>query len=342
MVAKQSISRRQMLATSAAAGGLALSGGIPEISCAFAQGAPHIDQLAPELDKIISTTEPIKELANGLGGPLGPAEGPLWWKEGGYLLFSDINASKRMKYTPGQGVSVFQDKTNQANGLTRDLQGRLIACEHETRRVTRQELDGSITVIANSFQGRRLNRPNDVVVKSDGCIYFTDPWTSPEVQQQWDMSFAGVYRITPDLGTMTLLVDDFLLPNGIAFSPDESVLYVNDSRRRHIRAFDLAPNGTLARQSDRVFADLGGAESGVPDGMKVDSLGNVYCGGAGGIYILDPKGKKLGRIVHGQPATTNIAFGGDDWKTLFFTSRVSLGSVNIKVAGTPVPVARKA
>jgi gluconolactonase len=156
------------------------------------------------------------------------------------------------------------------------------------------------------------------------------------------MTMAGVYRITPDLGTMSLLVDDFLLPNGIAFSPDESVLYVNDSRRRHIRAFDLAPNGTLARQSDRVFADLGGAESGVPDGMKVDSLGNVYCGGAGGIYILDPKGKKLGRIVHGQPATTNIAFGGDDWKTLFFTSRVSLGSVNIKVAGTPVPVARKA
>jgi gluconolactonase len=339
MVSKQGISRRRVLATSAAAGGLALSGGIPGV---FAQGATRIDTMAPELDKIISTTEPIKELANGLGGPLGPVEGPLWWKEGGYLLFSDINASKRMKYTPGQGVSVFKEKTNQANGLTRDLQGRLLACEHETRRVTRQELDGSITVIANSFQGRRLNRPNDVVVKSDGSIYFTDPWTSQEVQQQWDMTFAGVYRITPDLGTMTLLVDDFIIPNGIAFSPDESVLYVNDSRRRHIRAFDLAPNGTLARQTDRVFADLGGAESGVPDGMKVDSLGNIYCGGAGGIYILDPKGKKLGRLVHGQPATTNIGFGGDDWKTLFFTSRVSLGSVNIKIAGTPVPVARKA
>jgi gluconolactonase len=119
------------------------------------------------------------------------------------------------------------------------------------------------------------------------------------------------------------------------------VLYINDSRRRHIRAFDLAPNGTLARQTDRVFADLGGAESGVPDGMKVDTLGNVYCGGAGGIYILDPKGKKLGRIVHGEPATTNIGFGGSDWKTLFFTTRTSLGSVNLKVAGIPVPVAKK-
>jgi gluconolactonase len=247
-----------------------------------------------------------------------------------------------MKYAPGQGVSVFKDKTNQANGLTRDLQGRLLACEHETRRVTRQEADGNITVIANSFQGRRLNRPNDVVVKSDGCIYFTDPWTSPEIQQQWDLTYSGVYRVTPDLGTVTLLVDDFLTPNGIAFTPDESVLLVNDSRRRHIRAFDVAPNGTLARQTDRVFADLGGPEPGVPDGMKVDTAGNVYCGGSGGLYILDPKGKKLGRIVHGQPATTNVGFGGDDWKTLFFTTRTSLGSVNIKIAGTPVPVGKKA
>jgi gluconolactonase len=181
-----------------------------------------------------------------------------------------------------------------------------------------------------------------VVVKSDGCIYFTDPWTSPEIQQQWDLTYSGVYRVTPDLGTVTLLVDDFLTPNGIAFTPDESVLLVNDSRRRHIRAFDVAPNGTLARQTDHVFADLGGAEPGVPDGMKVDTAGNVYCGGSGGLYILDPKGKKLGRIVHGQPATTNVGFGGDDWKTLFFTTRTSLGSVNVKIAGTPVPVGKKA
>ena len=119
--------------------------------------------------------EPIRELASGLGGELGPAEGPVWWKEGGYLLFSDIGNNRRMKYTPGQGVTVFKESTNHANGLTRDLQGRLVACEQDTRRVTRQELDGSITVIANSFQGKRLNRPNDVVVKSDGSIYFTDP-----------------------------------------------------------------------------------------------------------------------------------------------------------------------
>jgi gluconolactonase len=144
--------------------------------------------------------------------------------------------------------------------------------------------------------------------------------------------------VSPDLGTLTLLTDNFIVPNGIAFSPDESVLYVNDSRRRHIRAFDLMPNGTLAKQTDRVFAELGGSEPGVPDGMKVDTAGNVYCGGSGGIYVLDPKGKKLGRIVHGYPATTNIAFGGDDWKTLYFTSRSQLGAVKVKVAGIPVPV----
>src|SRR5438552_17140197 len=281
MRARKGVSRRQVLEL-AGAGGLALAGGIR----ASAQGAKRIERLDAGLDAILATSEPVKDLADGFGGPLGPAEGPLWWKEGGYLLFTDIHNDKRMKYVPGQGVSVFQQPTNRANGLTRDLQGRLIACEHDSRRVTRQELDGSLTVIANSFQGRRLNRPNDVVVKSDGSIYFTDPWTNPLPPEQWDLTVAGVYRVTPDLGTMSLLVSDFVLPNGLAFTPDEKVLYINDSRRRHIRAFELLPNGTLAKQTDRVFADLQGSEPGVPDGMKVDVEGNVYCGGAGGIWIM--------------------------------------------------------
>jgi len=279
-------------------------------------------------------------LAEGFGGSLGPAEGPVWWQEGGYLLFSDIHNNRRMKYVPGQGVSVDQEPTNRANGLTRDLKGRLIACEHDTRRVTRYELDGSLTVIANSFQGRRLNRPNDVVVKSNGCYYFTDP-NAGIVPEQWDLTFAGVYRLTPDLGTLSLLVDTFVQPNGLAFSPDESVLYINDSRRGHIRAFDLLPTGMLAKQTDRVFADLRGSEPGAPDGMKVDREGNVYCGGSGGIWILDSQGKKLGRIVHGAPATTNIAFGGEDWKTLFFTTRTQLGAVKVKIPGMPVPTQKK-
>jgi gluconolactonase len=315
-----------------AAGGLALAG-----DRTWAQVAKRIEQLDPALDQIIDKSQPIQELATGFGGVQGPAEGPLWWKEGGYLLFSDIHNNRRIKYTPGQGTSVDQEPSNRSNGLTRDMAGRLVACEHDTRRVTRREPDGSLTVIANSFQGRRLNRPNDVIVKSDGCYYFTDPGAGI-VPEQWDLTYSGVFRVTPDLGTMSLLIDDFITPNGLAFSPDEKVLYINDSRRGHIRAFELLPNGMLQKQTDRVFADLRGSEPGNPDGMKIDTAGNVYCGGAGGIYILDPQGKKLGRIVHGQPSTTNIAFGGDDWKTLYFTSRSTLSSVNLKIAGIPVPV----
>src|SRR5262249_5659955 len=151
----------------------------------------------------------------------------------------------------------------------------------------------------------------------------------------------GVYGVCRDLGPLTLLVNDFLTPNGIALSADEKVLYINDSARRHIRAIDLAPNGTLLRQTDRIFADLGGSEPGVPDGMKVDSAGNVYCGGAGGLYILDPKGKKLRRVVHCFANTAHVAFGGDDWKTVYFCTRTSLGMFKVKIAGVPVPVTKK-
>ena len=297
-----------------------------------------IEQHAPELARLISADAEIaRHTPDDYGGDNGPAEGPVWWSEGGYLLFSDIHNNRRMKFVPGQGASVDHEPTNRANGLTRDLQGRLIACEHDSRRVTRTEPDGSITVVAASFQGKPLNRPNDVVVKSDGCIYFTDPWTLPTPATQFDLQCAGVYRVTPDLGSITLLVDDFVLPNGLAFSPDESVLYINDSRRGNIRAFDLNPNGSLARQTDRVFVDLTGDAPGVPDGMKVDVEGNVYCGGSGGLWVMDQTGKKLGCVVHGASATTNLCFGGADWKTLYFTSRNHLGSVPVNVAGLPVP-----
>jgi gluconolactonase len=330
------LSRRQLLAMSTAAGA---SFALGDHRGAAAQAARRIERLDPALDQIISTSEPIVDIATNLGGTVN-VEGPLWWKEGGYLLFRGTD-EKRWKYAPGQPLSVFKENTHAANGITRDPQGRLVACEAATRRIVREELDGSITVMANSFQGLPLNRPNDIVVKSDGAIYFTDPWTLADPPGETDLSFAGVYRISPDRGTLTLLVNDLLTPNGIAFSPDEKVLYINDSRRRHIRAFDMAPNGTLARQTDRVFAELGGSESGVPDGMKVDSAGNVFCGGAGGLYIIDPSGKKLGRVVHGFGNTSNIAFGGDDWKTVYFCTRMSLGSFRVKIAGVPVPVGRK-
>ena len=239
-----------------------------------------------------------------------------------------------MKWSRGGGVTVFFEPTNNANGLTRDLSGRLIACEGGTRRVTRLEPDGSITVVANRYHDRRLNRPNDVVVKSDGSIYFTDPG-APE--PGLDLDFAGVYRVSPDLGTITLLVRDFVVPNGLAFSPDESILYINDSRRGNIRAFDVQPNGALALATDRVFCDLRGERPGVPDGMKVDVEGNLYCTGSGGIWIMDSSGKHLGTIVHGPPTATNVAWGGEDWKTLYYTTRSTLGSIQLKIPGIRVP-----
>src|SRR2546425_4674709 len=160
MTIQNRISRRHLLSMSAAAGGLIIGSG----HRASSQPAKRIEQYAPELESIISTSEPIRELASGTGGALGPTEGPLWWKEGGYLLYSDIHNDRRMKYVPGQGASIAQAPVNRSNGLTRDLQGRLVACERVTRRVTRQERDGGITVIAGSFQGRQLNIPNDVIV----------------------------------------------------------------------------------------------------------------------------------------------------------------------------------
>jgi gluconolactonase len=337
MQTSHAISRRRMLQIVGAAGGLGLVG---RASGVWAQGEKRIERLAPELDAIIDTSQMIRELATGFGGDIGPAEGPVWVAEGRYLLFNDIQTSRRMKYTPGQGAVVVKTPTNEANGLTRDLQGRLLSAEHATRRVTREDPDGSITVVANNFQGKRLLRPNDVIVKSDGTIYFTDPG-GPLAPDQFDMTVAGVYRVSADLGTISLIVDDMVGPNGLAFSPDESILYVNDARRRTVRAYDLLPNGTVAKQTSRLIADMGGPEPGVPDGIKVDTAGNLYTGGSGGLYIMDKTGKKLGRIVHGLPATTNVAFGGDDWKTLYFTTRSSLNMVTLKIAGVPVPARKR-
>ena len=329
------LSRRDVLRMAGAVGGLAVTGA-PEL---WAQSARKIESLAPELDRVISSSEPIRELATGYGGTIGPAEGPVWWADGHYLLFNDINTARRMKYMPGSSPTVAMEKTNEANGMTRDQQGRLVSAEHLSRRVTRYESDGSLTVIANSFQGKRLLRPNDVIVKSDGSIYLTDPGGNA-APEQWDVTISGVYRVSPDLGSMSLIIDDMVRPNGLAFSPDENTLYVADTRRRHVRAYQMQANGTIAKETSRVFVDLGGTEPGVPDGIKVDAEGNVYSGGSGGLYIIDPKGKKLGRIVHGQAATTNVAFGGDDWKTLYFTTASTLFSVNVKIAGVPVPAKR--
>jgi gluconolactonase len=226
-----------------------------------------------------------------------------------------------------------RERTQYANGLTRDRQGRLVICESRSRRVVRIEPDGSPTVIANNYRGQRLNRPNDVVVASDGSIYFTDPMTA-NVKSELDV--CGVYRVSPDLGEINMLVWDFVMPNGLAFSPDERTLYVDDSKHNHIRAFEVEPNGLLNRASDRVFATMQDDRLGVADGMKVDLEGNVYCTGPGGIWIFDPSGKHLGTLATGMQ-TTNLAWGDEDWKTLYVTTRHTLERIRMNVAGVPVP-----
>ena len=309
-----------------------------------------VEKVDAKVEALIDLNAEIEWLGEGYGGfdadgkIRGVAEGPVWWKaggwwnEGGFLLFSDNATNKRYKWQEGQGVSLYKEPTNDANGLTRDRQGRLIACEHASRQVTREELDGSITVVANNYRGQRLNRPNDVVVKSDGAIYFTDPVT---LGVQPELDIAGVYRVSPDLGQISLLVRDFVLPNGLAFSVDEKTLYINDSIRRHIRAFDLDAmwdSGMLNLASDRVFCDMSAdPRPGAPDGMKVDVEGNVYCTGPGGIWIMDSSGTHLGTIPSGGKHVTNVCFGGDDWQTLYLTTFGEMGRIPLKVAGLPVP-----
>ena len=300
-----------------------------------------------DLDRIITPGTEVVELASGglvddLGGGASyrfgcTLEGPAWVEDGGYLFFSDIGNDRRMKWAPGEGVSVLHQPTNHANGATLDAAGRIVACEHATRRVTRRDQDGTITVVADQWEGRRLSRPNDVVVSSDGAVYFTAPWWDFGSGERREIEFNGVFRVSPDLATVAPVIRDFEFPNGLCFSPDESVLYVNDTRRHHIRAFDVLPDGALDLESDRIFAELGGDAPGAPDGMKVDVEGNLYCGGSGGLWILNPSGAHLGTIVHGAAQTTNLAFGGPEWKTLFFVSWVSLGCVDVEVPGMPVP-----
>jgi gluconolactonase len=293
-----------------------------------------IEQISPQLAHIVDRDQDLEELGRGYQ----VAEGPLWWQEEGYLLFSEVRGNRRSKWSPGEGVTLLQEPTNNANGLTRDLQGRLILCEGGAGRVTRMEADGSLNILANSYRGHRFNRPNDVVVKSDGSIYFTDPG-APDPDLELD--YSGVYRISPDLSSITLLVRDLVFPNGLAFSPDESILYVTDYRAGSIRAFDMQPNGTLFLATDRVFCQLREARPvgpDGPDGMKVDVEGNVYCTGPGGVWIIDASGNHLGTIVTGEQ-TTNVGWGGDDWKTLFITTFAAVYRMPMKVAGIPVPQA---
>src|SRR5437667_2872524 len=299
-----------------------------------------VEILAESMKRIASSQQDTEELGSGFGGRNGPAEGPVWFEEGGYLLFSDIHGSRRMKFEPGKGVSLDYDGTANANGMTRDRQGRLVVCHHFSRCVDRLEADGSVTVIADRYRGLKLNRPNDVVVKSDGSIYFSDPPPRPPLtppEHTPELDIAGVYRVSPDLKNINMIVRDFVNPNGLCFSPDERVLYINDSNRHRklIKAFDVEANGMVDRGSERLFIDMKGDDRpGGPDGMKVDVEGNLYCTAPGGIWVMDPQGQHIGTI---QTRAVNMAWGGDDWTMLYFTGGTTINRNQLSLPGIPVP-----
>jgi gluconolactonase len=283
------------------------------------------------LHELVSPDAPAQRVAGGFGF----TEGPVW--RGDHLLFSDIPNSRTVKWrllSEGPEVTTFRTPTGNANGLTLDKQGRLLACEHSGRQVSRIDADGTATAVADRYEGKRLNSPNDVIVRSDGTIYFTDPpYGLRENPEAKELAFNGVYRIAPD-GTLVLLADDFDRPNGLALSPDEKTLYVDDSARRHIRAFDVQADGSIT--NDRIFLDMSSPDEGSPDGMKIDVEGNIFCTGPGGIWVANPAGDLLGRIIlPEQPA--NLAWGDEDWRMLYVTARTGLYRIRCRTQGVRVP-----
>ncbi|TXL71259.1 SMP-30/gluconolactonase/LRE family protein [Vineibacter terrae] len=259
-------------------------------------------------------------------------EGPLWHPAEHYLLFSDMPGDHIRRWHATGGVTTFRKPSNMSNGLAWDRQGRLLACEHATSRVSRTESDGSISVIASHYQGKELNSPNDIVVKSDGGIYFSDPTYGRMKyygrERACELSFQGVYRA--DASGLVLLADDFAQPNGLCFSHDEARLFVNDTSRQHIRVFDVRADGTLA--GGQVWAQTTGTGPGAPDGMKLDSAGNLYCCGPGGIHVFAPDATALGVIRTPEPAA-NFCFGDADRRSLYITASTSVYRIRVAVAG---------
>ena len=293
------------------------------------------------MDIIVPASAKIEELAGGFTF----TEGPVWIKEG-YLLFSDIPPNVIRKWTPDGQVSVFREKSGYegtdapegafigSNGLTLDSEGRLIICEHGNGRVTRLEKDGTLTVLADNYEGKRLNSPNDAVYNSDGALYFTDPpygFVKEDEDPKKELDFNGVYRLKD--GKLRLLYKDLPRPNGLAFSPDEKYLYVaqSDPATKIWMRFEVTADGGLANGA--VFYDVTAETAeGAPDGMKVDQEGNLYCTGPGGVWVFSADGKHLGSIEPPE-VPANCHWGDADGKTLYMTARTGLYRIRLGIPG---------
>lgn len=290
----------------------------------------------PAFRSFVLFNAPVKRIATGFDW----VEGPVWFGDAGCLLFSDIPNNRILRWTPADGVTTYRAPSNYANGHTRDREGRLVSCEHGTRRVTRTELDGAITVIADGYQGKRLNSPNDVVVASDGAIWFTDPHYG--IASDYE-GFKGeqelpctVYRVDPSGGIEAVLTD-FACPNGLAFSPDESRLYVADTGRiftddpQHIRVFDMGPGWKLT--GGEVFHKIA---PGASDGLRLDTEGNVWSSAADGVHCIAPDGHLMGKILVPE-LVSNVCFGGRAKQQLFITATTSVYSVVLNRNGAQRP-----
>ena len=289
-------------------------------------------------DRFLNLTLPTVHLERLCTGMLW-TEGPVYFPHGDYLLWSDIPNNRMMQWIEGVGSRIFRDNSNNSNGNTRDREGRLITCEHLTRRVTRMEHDGSITVIADSYDGKRLNSPNDVVVKSDGTIWFTDPsygilsdYEGKKSEQEQASCF--VFRCDPQTGSLAVVADDFEKPNGLAFSPDETILYVSDTGishlrngPHHIRAFGVSNGKTLG--NSRVFTEI---EIGAPDGFRLDVEGNIWTSTGAGVQCFSPEADLLGEIPIGE-TVSNLTFGGPKNNRLYITATTSLYAIYVGTRG---------
>ncbi len=299
---------------------------------------PRVISLDPRFDRLKLPLAGVERLATGCRWN----EGPVWFGDARCLLWSDIPNNRIMRWDEGTGaVSAYREPSNFANGQTRDRAGRLITCEHGGRRVTRTEYDGSITVLADSFEGKRLSSPNDVIVKSDGSVWFTDPpfgilgnyeghKAEPELGQ-------NVYRLDPETGALSIIADDILGPNGLAFSADEKKLYVVESRgepNRKILEYDVASDGASI-SNKRILIDAG---EGTPDGFRVDVEGNLWCGwGMGsdaldGVMIFAPDGAPIGQIKLPERCA-NLCFGGRANSRIFMAASTSVYALYVNVAG---------
>jgi gluconolactonase len=256
-------------------------------------------------------------------------EGPVWVPAWNELVFSDIPANRIWRYSPAtNSFSVFREPSGQANGNALDPQGRLVTCEHENRRTSRTELDGTVVALVTHYEGKRLNSPNDIVCRSDGSVYFSDPpyGVKPELRE---LDFQGVFRVSPDGKTVALVARDFIKPNGVAFSPDEKLLYIADTEIGHIRAFDVNVDGSIT--NSRVFCKVER-----PDGFRVDVEGILYISAMKSVEIFDRTGNKRGEItLPERPA--NVAFGDPDRKTLYICARTGLYRARVNIPGVSVP-----